>query len=658
MKRYLLLFLLPLLVAAAPDQDLYEFDHLTLRLQLENELSIVPESGSWRVDSVQADLSWYPRYSYRQTVEDIVTQPPASLEEAVYQYTWTKPRQTTLDFSHTSLIKTSDLALPVRAKVVFPISSLPADIAWYTQEAELIDTNEDIMRKAYQLAAGKDDLFEVVYTVADWVTTNIEYDLKSIAANANEPSSWVMENREGVCDEMTSLFISMLRSLGIPARFVSGVSYTNLPEFAEPWGGHGWAEVWFPETGWVPFDVTYGTYGYVDATHIKLKDALDAGGSSVEFTMLSRDANLITKSLNIDVQVREKRKEQQDLFSVTLEPFEDAIGLDSYNLITATVKNNKAYYVSTRLQLARTENLELLDSHERNILLKPYATTKLHYILKTKQLSPGFYYDFPVKIYAGFREMASASFGARNGQPAYGKSFFSEYLSVTENEKPYNDDASLACVANPEALHLDQNVKIDCELTNKGNTAFTLVQACIDKECTRLEVAPGEKETFSMTTSCENAGVKTLIATAKSRQVSLFALAHYECVDEAKIELIELTHPDSLGFDEHEEIVFTVRKKSETLPKNVDISITHDNFAQSWHLDEFLQPQKFSLGIRGESLDLKNNDVTVKVSYEDKLGQRYDETETFTIEPKNFSFGQKLQIRLLNIERWIQNALS
>ena len=71
-----------------------------------------------------------------------------------------------------------------------------------------------------------------------------------------EPATWVYDNRQGVCDELTGLFISMLRELGIPARFVSGVSYTNLPEFAKPWGGHGWAEVWFPDVGWVPFDVT------------------------------------------------------------------------------------------------------------------------------------------------------------------------------------------------------------------------------------------------------------------------------------------------------------------------------------------------------------------------------------------------------------------
>ena len=60
----------------------------------------------------------------------------------------------------------------------------------------------------------------------------------------------------------------MLRSIGIPARFVTGTASSGT--IAEGWGNHGWAEVYFPEKGWIPWDVTFGQYGWVDSSHLKL----------------------------------------------------------------------------------------------------------------------------------------------------------------------------------------------------------------------------------------------------------------------------------------------------------------------------------------------------------------------------------------------------
>lgn len=75
---------------------------------------------------------------------------------------------------------------------------------------------------------GESDYYKVVYELSDWTKTNIDYDLNTITAKAVKKSSWVLENRQGVCDELTNLFISMLRSVGIPARFVTGMVYTNI----------------------------------------------------------------------------------------------------------------------------------------------------------------------------------------------------------------------------------------------------------------------------------------------------------------------------------------------------------------------------------------------------------------------------------------------
>jgi tetratricopeptide (TPR) repeat protein len=53
----------------------------------------------------------------------------------------------------------------------------------------------------------------------------------------------------------------MARSLGLPARMVSGIAYTG-----SAFGGHAWVEVWVGR--WIELDPTWGT-DFVDATHIR-----------------------------------------------------------------------------------------------------------------------------------------------------------------------------------------------------------------------------------------------------------------------------------------------------------------------------------------------------------------------------------------------------
>lgn len=654
--------LFPLLAApvwaeTATTSELYDYDRLTLKLHLANTLSIVERGPNYRVEEVTADLSWFPRETYRQHVESIVTQPTAKTSPGSLRYVWRTPQTNVLTLQADALIRTSSEPLPVTAVVPYPITSLPSDIALYTEPGELIDTNDDIRRKAMELAATKRDLFEAVYVVADWVTTNIAYNLTTLTADATKPSSWVMANRQGVCDEMTALFISMLRTLGIPARFVSGVSYTNLPEFAEPWGGHGWAEVWFPGTGWVPFDVTYGTYGHIDATHIKLKDAHDAGASSVDFTMRAADASLVTHDLDIGVEILDRQRDARNLFSVTLEPFDDEIGLDSHNLITATVKNEARQYVSVRLSLARTESLELIGGPDRNLLLKPGETTKVRYLVRTTGLRTGYRYSFPIKLYAGFREVGATSFSARQGMNEFPRSFFDSFLNVDGVERSYNDQVTLSCDAEPRAVITGESVDATCELRNLGGERLVNVDGCIEDGCERFSVEPGATGRFSASLACDSPGMKTRLAAAKSRQISVPALVRYECVDEARVEIEALTHPDALGFNEQGEISFRLIRTSDSLPAALTITVRHDNFVQTWEAERLSEPQQYGYTILGQHLDLGENPVEVIVTYTDRLGRASEERRSFTIAPSSFTFVQKMQIHLENLGRWFEAAL-
>ncbi len=56
----------------------------------------------------------------------------------------------------------------------------------------------------------------------------------------------------GVCQDHTHAFLACVRSLGIPARYVSGYLCT---EDESHLASHAWAEAWLDD-GWYSFDVT------------------------------------------------------------------------------------------------------------------------------------------------------------------------------------------------------------------------------------------------------------------------------------------------------------------------------------------------------------------------------------------------------------------
>jgi transglutaminase-like putative cysteine protease len=80
------------------------------------------------------------------------------------------------------------------------------------------------------------------------------------ATNVTTPLASVMAMRRGVCQDFAHLQIGCLRSLGLPARYVSGYLLTTpppgQPRLAGADASHAWLAAWCPEFGWVDFDPT------------------------------------------------------------------------------------------------------------------------------------------------------------------------------------------------------------------------------------------------------------------------------------------------------------------------------------------------------------------------------------------------------------------
>jgi transglutaminase-like putative cysteine protease len=69
---------------------------------------------------------------------------------------------------------------------------------------------------------------------------------------ASSPIDDVLEQGKGVCQDFTHLMVAVLRSFGVPARYVSGYIHRVNKESQS----HAWCEAWLPDLGWVGIDPT------------------------------------------------------------------------------------------------------------------------------------------------------------------------------------------------------------------------------------------------------------------------------------------------------------------------------------------------------------------------------------------------------------------
>src|SRR6204780_3189026 len=87
-----------------------------------------------------------------------------------------------------------------------------------------------------------------------------EFIFDSKATTVATPVLEVFKHRRGVCQDFAHLQIACMRSLGLPARYISGYLRTRppagKPRLIGADASHAWCSAWSPGAGWVDFDPT------------------------------------------------------------------------------------------------------------------------------------------------------------------------------------------------------------------------------------------------------------------------------------------------------------------------------------------------------------------------------------------------------------------
>jgi protein-glutamine gamma-glutamyltransferase len=115
---------------------------------------------------------------------------------------------------------------------------------------------------AARLSNGQVPVFETASRIEHYLKRNYRYTLdvkppKQLSAI----DDFLFEQKAGYCEYYATAMVLMLRGLGVPARLVSGFLFGEWNAFGHYFtvreqDAHTWVEVYFPATGWFPFDPT------------------------------------------------------------------------------------------------------------------------------------------------------------------------------------------------------------------------------------------------------------------------------------------------------------------------------------------------------------------------------------------------------------------
>ncbi len=141
----------------------------------------------------------------------------------------------------------------------------PLPAAMFLRATEL--TTPDAAIVAFARAIGGSDTLDRLHGLNGAIFATMGFDAAATGTGTDAATAFAQAS--GVCQDYTHIFCAAARTLGIPARYVSG-HYVRAE--TQP-AGHAWAEALVPDLGWVGFDPTNGIS--TTPAHVRVAVGLD-----------------------------------------------------------------------------------------------------------------------------------------------------------------------------------------------------------------------------------------------------------------------------------------------------------------------------------------------------------------------------------------------
>lgn len=136
-----------------------------------------------------------------------------------------------------------------------PYEELDVDLAKYLRPSKLMPVDARFTDLANEIIREKnaDTPLTKARAIYDYVIDNVKYAKQGVYGTGD--ANYACDSKSGNCTEFHSLFISLARSAGIPARFAVGAAIPSSRDEGGVDGYHCWAE-FYAENKWWPVDIS------------------------------------------------------------------------------------------------------------------------------------------------------------------------------------------------------------------------------------------------------------------------------------------------------------------------------------------------------------------------------------------------------------------
>lgn len=138
----------------------------------------------------------------------------------------------------------------------FPVQEAawsPADYAEHLSSTSRGPIDGEVLLLAARITAGKKSVLEKARAIYDWTCENTYRDPETRGCGTGDVFS-LLAKPGGKCADIHSMFVTLARAAGVPAREVFGIRMGKKEKEDVTGSQHCWAEFYLPGYGWVPVD--------------------------------------------------------------------------------------------------------------------------------------------------------------------------------------------------------------------------------------------------------------------------------------------------------------------------------------------------------------------------------------------------------------------
>ena len=168
------------------------------------------------------------------------------------------------------------LPFPPSSRIRYSVTSYVPRLVQDERTASTLVYSDSIRSHYLQVPVGSQQVADLAHRVTQQATTpfgrtlaiqqhlleNYRYSLEGDTATLSHPlEEFLFTRKTGYCEHYATAMVVMLRTVGVPARLVTGFLATEWNEYGGYFtvrqrDAHAWVEVYFPYSGWVIMDPT------------------------------------------------------------------------------------------------------------------------------------------------------------------------------------------------------------------------------------------------------------------------------------------------------------------------------------------------------------------------------------------------------------------